>query len=130
MSTRIKRTGGNTFEVSTKDGLLTVLVSYETPVAVMNAEGRVSRSKTRFSRSTEAHIRDFQRGHALGGEWLQENLDRALYELTGDTRLRGRAAAGRVGTLVSTEGIDYDDHTEAGDRNLVVKPIRTRRSAR
>jgi hypothetical protein len=124
----VKRLGGNVFTVASAEGLLTVLVSYETPVAVMNAEGRVYRSATRFSRSTEKHISDFQHGHPSGGNWLQENIDRALEELIGDTRLRGKSIAGKLGRVRNTERIDYDLHTEPGDRNLVVPVTRYRRS--
>lgn len=121
----IKRTGGNTFEVTAEGGLMTVLVSYETPVAVKNAEGKVARTATRFSRSTEKHIRDFERsGSGTLGTWLQENLDQLLVELTGSTRLRGKAAAARLGRAVETFGIDYDEHTEPGDANLVVPVYR------
>lgn len=121
----ITRKGGNVFTVARADGLLTLLISYETPVAVMNAEGRVCRSATRFSRSTESHISKFASGHPSGGAWCQENLDCALAELIGDTRLRGRSVAGKLGRTVNTERIDYDAHTEPGDRNLVV-PVERR----
>jgi hypothetical protein len=134
MTASIKRTGPNTFEVSSPDKLLTVLVSFETPVAVKNAEGRVFRTQTRWSRSTEAHIRDFQRAAnwLTGGDWLQDNIDQALVELTGDSRLRGKAAAAKLGRTVDTEGgiALYDAHTEAGDANLVVAVNRRRRASR
>lgn len=134
MNARIQKLGGNLFLVGSNDGLLTVLVSYETPVAVRNAEGVVFRTKTRWSRSTEAHIRAFQNapGSRPGYEWLQDNIDQALIELTGSPRLTGKAVAAKLGRTVDTElGIDgYDAHTEAGDRNLVVQPRRSRRAAR
>lgn len=127
MEANIKRIGGNVFEVSTNDGLHTILVSYETPVAIKNAEGVVFRTATRWSRSTERHITEFlaHSGWKEGGyHWLQENLDRLLFELIGDTRLRGRAAAVKLGRAARTEGIDYDAHTEPGDRHLVVPVVR------
>ena len=126
MNVTIKRTGANTFEVSHHDGLLTVLVSYSTPVAVKNAEGRVSRTKTRWSRSTEKHIRDFQRaGTGDGGCWLQENLDRALEELIGTSRLLEKtSAAGRLGREWTTYSFCYDEYTEPGDKNLAIPPQR------
>ncbi len=114
----IKRIGGNKFEVQHNN--ITVLVSYETPVAVLTPHGRVCRSSTRFSRATEKHIRDFSAGRESGGTWLQENLDQLLFALIGDTRLRGKARAGS--RVKNTEGIDYDAYTEQGDRNLVIPP--------
>lgn len=120
MNVSIKRIGCNEFEVQYNG--VTVLVSYETPVAVLSPHGRVCRSATRFSRSTERHIRDFSAGRESGGTWLQENLDQLLFALIGDTRLRGKAQAGS--RVKNTEGIDYDAHTEQGDRNLVIPPHR------
>lgn len=123
MNATIKRIGGNEFVVIGNG--VTVLISYETPVAVLTPHGRVHRSATRFSRSTERHINKFSRGHERGGTWLQENLDRLLFELIGDVRLRGKAASIKnpgFGQVVDTEGINYDNYTEPGDRNLVIPP--------
>lgn len=126
MNATIKRLGPNLFEVAHPDGLLSILISYETPVAVKNAEGRVSRTKTRWSRSTEAHISKWSRGAESGGDWLQENLDQLLVELIGSARLEGKAAAAKLGRTVDTQlGIDgYDAHTEPGDRNLAIPVYR------
>ncbi len=129
MNATIKRIGGNEFEVSTPDGLLVVLVSYSTPVAVRNAEGKVARTKVRFSRSTEQHIRDFERRHNYQtvGAWDQTNLDQLLVELTGSSRLVAKqSTAKKLGrehnTKMSAE--QYDAHTEQGDKNLVVPVYR------
>jgi hypothetical protein len=122
MGYTIKRLSGNQLEVTNDSGTLTVMVSYETPVAVKNGAGFVARTKTRFSRSTEAQLRKYI-ASAAGelGSWEQNEIDRALIELTGSDRLYGYTRAGQYERLMDTR-VNYDDYTEQGDRNLVITP--------
>lgn len=124
MSYTTKRLGPNEVEITNEDQTLTILVSYETPVAYRNAHGQVVRTKTRFSRSTEKHIRDFQNQANSGlGECLQEHLDQVMLETTGNTRLKGAS----VSKPYRTTNLDYDSYTEQGDKNLAFPPNRRRR---
>lgn len=119
-----KRLGGNLFEVGTP--ALTVLISYETPVAVKYHGDGVSgtaRTETRFSRSTESHLDRWVTRY--DAKLAQSDLDGILHELTGDTRFSEKqSVAAKLGRTHNTRGVS--GHTEAGDKHLVV-PV-TRRS--
>lgn len=125
MTIKITRTGGNTFEITDSVSAITVLISYETPVAYL-AQGRTHRTKTRWSRSTENQIAKFERKHNWnhGSDILQEEIDNLLQEMIGSTRYTGKAVAVKLDRTIDTSGVDYDNHTEQGDANLVFPVVR------
>lgn len=124
----IQRIGKNAFHVLTTDGV--ILCSYETPVA-FRSRGEVWRTKVRFSRTTERHIQDFIWADLTfvdtkGEDRDQIFFDELLQEAIGDIRIRGKRFEESLGPVISTEHINYSNHVEPGDKNLVI-PIHRRR---
>lgn len=148
MNTRytVKRIGPNNREVRpTQEGVnvtglhstLVILISYDTPVA-FRVEGRPYRTQTRWSRSTEAQIDrwirdDWQARQRAAGSSLpypvpvhtpQYHLDTLLIGLTGDNRLTETRDTSGEAPRINTRGVNYDEHTQPGDKHLVVEPRR------
>lgn len=67
----------------------TLLISYETPVAVRwHLTGTIECTNADYSQTTKRHIREFVRGEAAPATKIaQGDLEIILYRLTGDTRL-------------------------------------------
>lgn len=126
MNVKVQRLSGNLFEVRA-DGHA-ILVSFETPVAMQDDEGRVMRTNIRYSRSTERQLSEWLFGRNPARLVNQEVLDHYLTLAIGDKRLRGLATSIRnpgFGPVIDTEKINYREYTaEQGDANLVVKPRR------
>lgn len=102
----------------------TILISYDVPVAVRYNNGWGERSMTRWSRTTESHLRDFAKGNSPAYSWFgqleQESLDSLLQDTIGDVRLLETRDTSREAPRTNTRYVTYSDHTEQGDKNLVV----------
>lgn len=85
---KVTKIGPNQHEVLDLNGsLLVVLVSYNTPVAYRDANGRVNVTEERFSRATTKHVKSWAEGHETGGTRCQATIEEVLFCITGSKRL-------------------------------------------
>lgn len=126
------RIGKNNRVVSFTEGKLSyeILISYDVPVAYFlrdnNGLGFIERTATRWSRSTESQIQKWCRSKGLYDVEAvpQKSLDDLLLAVIGDTRLEETRNTDKEAPRAYTKGVDYEAHTEQGDKNLVVPVYR------